>query len=208
MQRDVFAQGEGAAWLVRNQSLLGKRDPVMDALAHWRIEPKSALDVGCANGWRVERLIDRYHCKVNGIDPAIPEFEASKFFNLRPGHAGALYHYSNGEFDLVIYGFCLYLCDPEDYPSIVKEGDRVLADGGHILIHDFAMTDNEVPWRTPYKHKEGIFSHHVQFSRLWTAFPQYTEVHAMAPNGWGEFDDRVVLLRKNLKDAFVDKLNP
>ena len=210
MQRDIFAQGEGAAWLARNQSLLGKRDPVMDALAHWRIDPKSVLDVGCANGWRVERLIDRYKCKAFGIDPAVPEppisrLEEPSFKHLRHGHAGALYHYSNGQFDLVIYGFCLYLCDPSDYPAIVKEGDRVLADGGHIVIHDFAVLDDEIPWRTPYKHKDGVYSHHFPFEALWLASPQYKKNAFLIPAGWHEFHDHVVCLRKDVSTAFEER---
>jgi len=206
MQRDAFVEGEGQMWLSRNLHDLGKRDPVMEAMEQWRIAPQSILEVGCSNGWRVERLIDRYRCKVKGIDPAVPKLpHPTVFTNLHHGHAGALFHYSNSEFDTVIYGFCLYLCDPSDYPSIVKEGDRVLADGGHLIIHDFAVPDDETPWRTPYKHKEGIYSHHFTFEDLWLAFPQYKIFDEMIADGWRDFHDRVVCLRKDVSTAFEER---
>jgi len=207
MQRDTFVEGEGQAWLSRNLHDLGKRDPVMEAMERWNLAPQSILEIGCSNGWRVERLIERYNCKVKGIDPVVPRMpHPTTFTNLHHGHAAALFHYGNAEFDTVIYGFCLYLCDPQDYPSIVKECDRVLADGGDIIIHDFVVTNIGDPWRTPYKHKDGVFSHHVQFQRLWTGFPQYTQVAWSTPDK--EFGDYVVLLHKDLNGAFIDKPNP
>ena len=175
----------------------------MDELVRLRIEPKSVLEVGCANGWRVERLIERYNCKAKGIDPALPEFKRPSLNNLRHGHAAALYHYPSVHFDLVIYGFCLYLCDPQDYPAIVNEGDRVLADGGYLVIHDFDMEKGEAPWRTPYKHKEGIFSYHVNFAALWMALPQYREMN------WTKIGyESVTVLRKDLAGAFGERPNP
>jgi ubiquinone/menaquinone biosynthesis C-methylase UbiE len=204
LQRDIFADGEGAEWLNRNMHDLGKRDPVMDAMEVWKLQPQSILEVGCSNGWRVMRLIERYGCKVKGIDPAVPKMpDGSQLNNLRPGHAAALFHYGVAEFDTLIYGFCLYLCDPSDYTAIVKEGDRVLAEGGHIIIHDFDVED-ERPWRTPYKHKDGLFSYHVNFAALWTAFPQYTEIGDSPVRGV----ESVRILRKNTATAFVDRPNP
>jgi ubiquinone/menaquinone biosynthesis C-methylase UbiE len=199
LQREAFADGEGAAWLSRNQADLGKHDPVMEWMERWQLAPTSILEIGCSNGWRVMNLIDRYHCKVKGIDPVVPKLsEESGFNNLRHGHAAALYHYGIAEFDLVIYAFCLYLCDPQDYTAIVKEGDRVLADGGHIIIHDFFTMEHEA-WRTPYKHREGIFSHHFPFERLWTANPLYKEIDRTAKLS---HDDHVVVLRKSYAEAF------
>lgn len=204
LQREVFALGEGAAWLNRNMHDIGRADPVMDAMGVWQLAPQSILEIGCANGWRVQRLIERYGCKVKGIDPAVPKLpEGTNFHNLRHGHAAALFHYNVAEFDLVIYAFCLYLCDPSEYTAIVKEGDRVLSDGGHIIIHDFTTTPHEKPWRTPYKHKEGLFSYHVNFAALWTAFPQYKHLGAVEA-GY----ESVTILRKNTADAFVDRPNP
>jgi len=66
----------------------------------------------------------------------------------------------------------LYLCDPEDYFEIAFEGNRVLKDEGYLIIHDFDVID-ERSRRVPYKHKEGIFSHHVAFENLWAGHPWY-----------------------------------
>ncbi len=33
-------------------------------------QPKSILQIGCANGWRLKRFMDKYGAEVCGIDPS------------------------------------------------------------------------------------------------------------------------------------------
>lgn len=189
-QSEIFLKGEGLAWLDRNRSKLNeKHDPVLNAIAVFGIKPTSVFEVGCANGWRLEALKTAYNCYTYGIDPGIEE----KTWNLRQGTAESLQALS-GSFDTVIYGFCLYLCDPEDYFKIVAEGDRILRDDGHLIVYDFCT---ELPYKLPYKHKKGIFSHHYDFSKLWLSHPAYTMFGRTVQN-----ETCVTILKKNLKNAF------
>lgn len=190
-QSDIFLSGEGAAWAARNVDCMGKDDPVTPALVDAGIRPRRVLEVGCGNGWRLVKLFEMFECAVFGIDPG-----AEKGSWIGRGQAADLGWWDDGFFDLVIFGFCLYLVDPQDYFKAVSEADRVLADGGHLVIHDFPKPER--PWRTPYKHREGVFSHHVHFPDLWLSHPAY-KVISENPDG------SVTMLHKNLRTAFEER---
>lgn len=190
-QAEVFMEGEGRAWLDRNVGkLTGESDPVIEAINKYQIKPESILEIGCANGWRLELLRKKFWCIAWGVDPgANPSFHK----NILRGTAdrtGA----GTECFDTVIYGWCLYLCDPEDYFRIVMEGDRVLRDGGYLIIHDFC-TDH--PYKLPYKHKSGVYSHHYDFSRLWLSHPGYYLYGQTVQD-----ETCVTILQKKMKTAF------
>jgi SAM-dependent methyltransferase len=189
-QSEIFLEGEGDQWLKRNIKKIGKRpDPILDAIHQYKIQPKLVLEVGCANGWRLDLIRDLYGCHVSGIDPGDFRNEGISY-----GTADDLGRWADQVFNVVIYGWCLYLCDPEDYFRIAAEGDRVLADGGFIIIHDFS---SEIPYKVPYKHKKGVFSHHYNFAKLWLSHPAY---HLYGRTYQDE--TTVTILKKNMNNAF------
>jgi len=169
-QTQVFIEGEADAWFERNKINLGQRDMVSAVLGMPDFHPKAVLEVGCANGWRLKKLKEKYGCEIAGVDPSVRAVKEADCPSVVLGTANRL-RFLDGEFDLVIYGFCLYLTDPEDWFKIVAEGDRVLTDGGRIVIHEFS--DNERPHAVPYEHAEGVLSYHVNFAGLWLMHPWY-----------------------------------
>lgn len=172
-QSDILMESEGNCWLERNRSQLGKRDPVCDLIGELGIVPKSVLEVGAANGWRLKKLRDRYGCVILGVDPSMQAYiEASRHaIPMFQATADALPARPDS-FDLVIYGFCLYLTDPADWLKIAAEGDRVLKSGGHLIVHDFA--EPTVPFARRYKHRDGLLAYHVDFADLWLGHPLYS----------------------------------
>lgn len=192
-QRDAFLLGEGIAWFKRNKKRIQKdNDPVIHAIKKYKILPTSVLEVGCANGWRLLQLKEEFGCRVDGVDPGT---YAPNFWN---GTADELnLYWTKNTFDVVVYGWCLYLCDPEDYFKIADQGDRVLRDGGFLIIYDFCT---EAPYRVPYKHKEGLFSYHYDFSKLWLAHPAYSLYGRTVQD-----ETCVTILKKNMKTAFPEE---
>lgn len=166
-QSDIFLKGEGAAWLERNKDKIDREnDPVLAAIREAKIRPRNVLEIGCANGWRLDILRDEFECEAIGQDPGASGL-ASWIYK---GTADDT-NWESGCFDLLIYGFCLYLCDREDLFKIVAEGDRVLRDGGYLVIWDFYP---EYPHAVPYRHYDGIFSYKMDYAQLWLANPAYS----------------------------------
>jgi len=178
-QRDLFLQGEADEWYLRNREVLLKRDsdPVLDSLAHLKLQPTSVLEVGCANGWRLELLRQHTGASVAGVDPSSAAIEEGHALypavDLRVGTAEEL-DFGDASFDLVIFGFCLYLVDPQLLFRVVAEADRVLRDGGHVVIFDFL---EPTAYHNEYVHRPGVRSHKMVFSRLFTAHPAYFLIH-------------------------------
>jgi len=189
-QADIFLKSEGNAWLARNLAkLTGQNDPVLEIIRTCELKPASVLEIGCANGWRLDILREKFQCMVTGVDPATP----NRPFILK-GTADKL-PIKNMRFDLVIYGWCLYLCDREDLFKITAEGDRVLKDGGHLMIYDFKpMT----AMKRFYKHHPGVSTYKYDYSKLWLANPAYQLQHL-----WFKGSDQdcvgVWLLHKSIK---------
>lgn len=193
-QKDVFLESEGDAWFDRNHASLGLYDPVTPVIEEMKISPTSVLEVGCANGWRLAKLREKFGCRVLGVEPSMKAAtEGARFqvpiYQMTASALPACRDY----YDLIIYGFCLYLTDPEDWLTIAAEADRSLAPGGHIIIHDFNDWLGGSPIIKQYMHKSMLFAYHYDFSKLWLGHPRYQVVkHVDGPH-----DDGVRVLFKN-----------
>jgi SAM-dependent methyltransferase len=189
-QKDIFLASEGDAWFARNCDRLGERDIVSGVIETAGIVPKRVLEIGCSNGWRLSRLRRKYGCKVVGVEPSIEACTAAAANGLDVLNRTASHLPGGSGFDLVIYGFCLYLTDPADWFGIVSEGDRVLNNGGYLLVHDFDMT-GAAPFARKYEHRTGILSYHVDFAKFWLAHPHYHLLEVIVAGA-----ERVTLIRK------------
>lgn len=197
-QSQAFINGEGEAWLKRNKAKLGNEDdPVLTTMEKYNLKPKRVLEVGCSNGWRLQILEKAWGCFVEGVEPGADDI-GETLVQVWNGAADNMpYCYANS-YDTVIYGWCLYLCDPEDYFRIASEGDRVLSDGGFLILYDFLA---EHPYKNKYKHKEGLYSHKMDFAKLWRGHPAYS-LYGRDFFGEGDNQTVVTILKKNMNAAF------
>lgn len=209
LQKELFASAEGDHYYERNRTKLdvlrkgASNDAVVRVLTAISMEPRSILEIGCSNGWRLDVLRERYSATCSGIDPSQKAIEdGTRSFpglDLRQGVADQL-PYPDAGFDLVIFGFCLYLCDRRDLFRIAAEADRVLADEGHLAIFDFHPPFS---YRKAYAHCAGVFTYKMDYAGLFTWHPSYTTVHlevfADAPGKSRLPDERmsVAVLRKD-----------
>lgn len=217
-QSDIFFEGEGDKWFDRNASISApsqKDDPVIEFIEKQELHPTSILEIGCANGHRLEALRTRFNAACTGVDVSEKAInEGSRLFpelDLKVAKAGDT-QLDSEAYDLVIFGFCLYLCDRHDLFKIAYEADRLLRSDGYIVIYDF---HTPTPYKNQYAHLEGLFSYKMDHSKLFTWHPQYT-LFAMDMITHSDrslrknTDERVAisLLYKALDSGFPENLSP
>ena len=198
-QSEVFLQGEAVEWFSRNQNNLQEdTDPVMQVIEKDDLIPGRSLEVGCANGWRVNLMSKKWGTKAYGIDPFFAHSHSA--WGCRRGTADDLRIFGNATFDMVIYGWCLYLCDREDLFKIVSEGDRILKDNGYIVIYDFYQM---APYKCKYKHYDGLYSYKMDYSQLWLANPCYSLQRRYLYNR-GDNQTAVVIIRRDVEKGWPE----
>lgn len=173
-QRETFLNGEGDSYFARNSHMKASPDdPVIAAIEQLGRQPRRILEIGCSNGWRLEYFRDQSsHCA--GVDPSSQAIESNKSgMDLRVGTAESL-PFPDADFDLVIFGFCLYLVDPAHHFKAIAEADRVLKDGGMIANYDFIPPTH---YYNDYSHVPGMRSYKMDFSKFFLASPSYALVY-------------------------------
>jgi ubiquinone/menaquinone biosynthesis C-methylase UbiE len=178
-QKNIFVESEGDAWFNRNQQNVASRKlPEEDFLLREILEintlPKEGLrvlEVGCGDGSRLAWLMTNLHAECYGIEPSAQAVAAacSKGVHARQGTADHL-PFEDHCFDIVIFGFCLYLCDREDLFRIACEADRVTRSPGWVVIQDFF---SPTPRANIYHHCPNVQSHKMDYRSLFSWHPGY-----------------------------------
>jgi len=184
IQDQVFLEREGDQWFKRNKATLDHKDQfdwpcyLIDFLDTQDV--KNVIELGCSNGWRLERL--RQHRKFEkarfvGIDAS---FEA-----IQDGHArypelelyqGLLNKIPlQEEFDVVIIYFVLHWVDRSTLARSVAEVDRITKNGGFIVLGDFLP---DFQHRRHYHHLPGenLYTYKQDYAKIFEALETYKEL--------------------------------
>ena len=168
--------GEGDLWFNRNSSKLTKFDAscepdvkfIIETLYPFRDEINTILEIGCSNGWKLKALAKSFDALGCGIDPSASAIESGNIggdkikIKLSQGSSDRL-PFEDQEFDLVYFGFCLYLCDRTQLLKSIAEADRVLRPGGFVVITDF---DPGVARKRRFLSKSGFFSFKQDYAKI------------------------------------------
>lgn len=181
-QTEVFLKSEADQWFIRNKEAILAKDAETDKLTQMvrqaDLKPKKVLEIGCANGYRLNFLKQLFHCECYGTDPSQAAIadggQRYSGLNLQVGTADQL-HFANEQFDLIIFGFLLYLCDRSKLFQIASEADRVLQDQGNILIYDFY---SQTPYKNDYSHLSGVYSYKMENASMFLWNPNYILFHS------------------------------
>ena len=173
-QKKIFLNSEGDFWYERNRKKLNEFDFKNDLYTKKLIniikknsEIKCVLDVGCSDGSRINYLKQIFKkVKFSGIDPSKKaiKFKKFKYISLKVGTADRL-EFSSNKFDLIMFSFCLYLCDDKYLKKIIDETIRVSKKKSFILINDFYFKGVKY---LKYKHKKNIRSRKMDYSKIFT----------------------------------------
>lgn len=180
-QDDLFAFSEADNWFRRNAKLLDQQslenDIPLRLAALYVLQPSTVLEIGAANGYRLQAFHQRYGCSTKGIDlsPAAIADGRARFpdVELQLARADDL-PFEHG-FDLVIVNFVLHWVDRRTLIRCIAEIDRVTSDGGYLIIGDF-LPDNFV--RRPYHHvsDQALFTYKQNYAALLLASGIYRPV--------------------------------
>lgn len=175
-QAETFLRGEGDNWHERNKDAQPNYI-VLGSMFGLGKTPTSILEVGCGDGRYLGRLQRHYGAKATGIDPSAKAIEKGSqdypdiTFIREDAVVGLSWqNIAEQKFDLIFFGFCLYLIDRDDLMYIVSLADTLLVYDGYLAIYDF---DVRMPHKVPYKHKDGIFTYKMDYPGLWLANPEY-----------------------------------
>lgn len=215
-QRNIFLDGEGDSWFDRNNNLdmntRIKDDLILKEIGRLNIQPSSVLEVGCAEGWRLNVISENLKSECTGFDPSKKAIMAGQKLypkiNLGVGTAENI-EMEDNSVELVILGFCLYLCDRNELFDIAKEVDRVLCDQGLIIILDFY---SESAYKNEYSHKKGVFAYKMDYTKMFTWNPIYSMISTTISSHSMERvvkdkDERICVstLIKSNNDAYMAK---
>ena len=180
-QRQVFLEDEGDAWFQRNfksdadqisDSI--SKDPLLGLLEDLPLPlgaETSVFEVGCGQGLRLARLNSNKGWSVSGLDPSEQAIAAVNSAGLS-GYVGTAESLplDDSSVDLLIFGFCLYLCDRDDLFRIASEAHRVLKPQSWLAILDFWSSHHV---NNSYHHRPGISSFKDNIPVMFDWHPHY-----------------------------------
>lgn len=216
-QDRLFVEAESDRYFERNQATLRAFDAETDLplrlIGLYGLEPASVLEVGAANGPRVGWIGQRTGAQVVAVEPsslAIADGRSQyPWVNFIQAEAAAIPLCD--AFDLVIVNFVLHWIGRSSLFKVVAEIDRLVKNGGNLLIGDF---NPAVATRVPYHHlpHESVYTFKQDYSSLFVSSLLYHQVamitsthsdgHLQAAAAENERVS-VWLLRKQLHDHYA-----
>jgi ubiquinone/menaquinone biosynthesis C-methylase UbiE len=180
-QKNAFLSYEADAWFERNMAYLDKYsvadDNVVSLLKKYRLQPQHVLEIGCSAGYRLDGISKQFKgTLVSGIEPSTKAIEAGrkKFpaVTFVQGTADNLQEFMTGSMDVVIVGFVFYVIDRNIIFKVIAEIDRVLTNGGILVIVDFFA---ESALKNAYLHIKDFsaYSFKQNYEEIFTASMMY-----------------------------------
>jgi len=193
MQEQVFINSEADSWFLRNKECLIAKTANSDLTfqkikqLHSELNLNNILEIGCSNGYRLSWCDEQLGIKATGLEPSLKAITDGLS---RYGSQNLALHQANldtefwsntinelledNSLDAIVFGHCFYLVSPELYFQICAQVDRLLRDGGVILIFDF----DSIPQRANYHHCENnvVWSYKMDFSKLFSRHPMYKTI--------------------------------
>lgn len=180
-QKNSFLGYEANAWFDRNKVVIDSynldRDRVITLIKEYNLDPKKVLEIGCSAGYRLNAINSIFKdCVTYGVEPSDKAIEYGKDnypnVNFIHGTADDLMVFDKESIDIVIVGFVFYVIDRSILLKVIAEIDRVLRNGGILIIVDFF---SESSLKNVYHHIKDFkaFSFKQNYDEVFTSSKLY-----------------------------------
>lgn len=216
-QKDAFLNYEADNWFARNKDYqyTAETDVVIKILKEYNAEPNNVLEIGCSKGYRLNAISKNFkNVNVTGLEPSAEAIKTGRIeypqVNFLQGTADDMSRLLTASFDVVIIGFVLYVVDRDILLKVISETDRVLKNGGILMVIDFF---SEKPVRNPYQHISDIeaYAYKQNYDEILTSSKLYQLLDkrsmSHSAKGYdlsGDYYDKytVSMLRKDLSAGY------
>lgn len=189
-KKQLFLDGEGDQYYLRNKEhlkdFISRGTSILERFVNDNIslfnKKINILEIGCCSGYNLrylqEKLGDKIEMKANGIDPSLKAIEEGNLaidnkykecIKLQQGTSDHL-PFEDESMDIVLIGFCLFWVDRKYLFKSISEADRVLRNGGIIVLEDF---DTAIPYKRENVHNKDAYTYKMNYAKLFLANPQY-----------------------------------
>jgi len=217
-QDQIFEGYEGDNWFKRNYGALDTFNPEKDLplklMNLYHIRPKTALEIGAANGFRLAVISERYRTSTVGVELSAEAIMdgRSKFPDVKFIRSSASNIPLGNSFELIIVNFVFHWIDRANLFPSMTEIDRLLKDDGYLIIGDFLPSNMT---KVHYHHLKDvqIFTYKQNYSLPFIGSGLYHFISLLtsraSSNGLtarASEEDRigVWLLHKNLNNHYVE----
>lgn len=215
LQDTVFKVSEADAYFRRNRAAMATRDMSRDLplflIDLYQLRPGTVFEVGASNGFRLDEIRKRFGTCCVGLEPSAEAIQDAKdrFPEIQMLQGTAADIPWHDPFDVVIANYVLHWVDRSTLLQSVAEIDRMVKDGGYLILGDFAPA-NRI--RVPYHHKEPLWTFKQDYGGLFVGTGLYHPVaYLSGTHGHGDLTADVPeheragcwLLEKRLTDHYV-----
>jgi SAM-dependent methyltransferase len=216
-QDRLFSDLEGDRWFERNRTALGAFDPAADLplklIGLYGLTPGRVLEIGAANGFRLAAIHQCTGAEAVAVEPSAQAALSGKasfpFITFIRGTASAVP--LRDSFDLVIVNFVFHWIDRQSLLRAVAEVDRLVCNGGYLLIGDFHPANQ---MQVHYHHLEDaeVFTYKQNYAATFLASGLYHPVSLLTAHHANKAlaarvaeSERIGawLLRKELQDHYI-----
>lgn len=146
------------------------------------------LEIGCNYGYNLNYLAGRYDVECWGLEPSdkAVEYGRNRYrkvntkVHISQGISNKL-PFDDGEFDMVMIGFLMYVTPRDLIDDTVSEANRVLKQGGFIVLTDF---DVPIPCKRKNKHNDVLSVYKEDYARRFIPIG-YSIVEKYSYSAWG-----------------------
>ena len=216
MLQEKFFKKEGDEWFKRNRKDLYANaypDVALHLIDLYDLKPKKVLEIGASNGWRLALIADKYASRCMGVEPSAAAVrDGNKNFpKIKMVRGVASEIPFKEKFDLVIMNLALTWVSREELFKTIAEIDRMIVDGGHLIIGDFL---SDYPMRVRYHHKpkDEIYTYKQDYAAIFTSTAIYRSIAQLTfEHAINKFTSAVPmehrcatsLLKKSYKDFYL-----